>query len=111
MLSAVKSHNMEGIIMAEKKANIRAAGWKVDKVRATRDKDSITWEAVGGDVTLWFPPGRDPLGIGESTISAGQTLTKSVPKEVKRGTYEYSMFFHQDNEMAEGGSPPIIIID
>ncbi|MFQ5865532.1 MAG: hypothetical protein ACE5IW_09920 [bacterium] len=100
--------------MSQHKPKIEKKGvlkkrWKIKRVKAIKD-DEITWEANDGDITIWFPPGMDPLEIHQKTISSGTSLTRKIPPNVT-GTYEYSIFCHKDKQMVEGNSPPQIIID
>ncbi len=96
--------------MAHHRLRMRKVGnrRKIGRVIATKN-DEVSWEADDGDITIWFPRGRDPLGVGETRISNGNTLTKRVPQRVE-GTYEYSIFSHKDNQMVESDSPPEMII-
>ena len=97
--------------MKHHKPNIDMRGNR-SKIAGIRAKvgDQITWEAFNGDVTIWFPAEHDPLGVGETKIVQGDKLVKEVPEGV-HGTFEYSIYVHSHKHMAEGNSPPTVIID
>lgn len=84
--------------------------WIVEKIKDAKTADQVTWIAPDDSkITIWFPPGRDPLNVGTKTLDPGDTLSKPVPPDAK-GTYPYSVYIFKDNVMAEGGSGPEIII-
>jgi len=85
--------------------------WVIDKIKAKRG-DEISWTAPDdSDITIWFPPTRDPLKVGTITLRCAESLTKIVDKSVKKGTYHYSVYCHEDGTMAEGGTGPEMIIE
>jgi plastocyanin len=85
--------------------------WVIDKIKAKRG-DEISWTAPDdSDITIWFPPKGDPLKIGTIALDSGESLIKVVSKSVKKGTYPYSVYCHEDNSMAEGGTGPEMIIE
>ncbi len=96
-------------------------GWVVDLIPDAQAGDQITWTAPDGtggtdktDITIWFPPFPkwDPLGIGTTTLQAGQSITRTVPAGARADHYHYSVFCHSDGKMAEGtNSPPEMIIE
>lgn len=101
--------------MAKKNPEIRLRRprYKIDPVILSLEKnDDYEWAARDEEVTIWFPP-NNPFGIVDP-VNIKENETKefhlSTPKP-KRGVYEYNVYFHQSDTMAEGSSPPIIIIN
>lgn len=85
--------------------------WKVNsiKVKATDDNE-VTWTCDDSDFMIWFPPDWNPL-IGANQSGKTRSFTAQVRQDVLAGqTYQYSIFCYADNEMAEGSSPPTMII-
>lgn len=97
--------------MAKHPAKIRSrTRYKMHTIRVTRN-DTIEWTAhQNSDLTLWFPPGN-PFGIQDAVeVTKKKSFTIDDLSKVAPGTYEYSVFCHEDDQMAEGDSPPRIII-
>ena len=97
--------------MAKYKVKIHSRRrYKMDTIRVTRN-DTIEWTAhQNSDLTLWFPPGN-PFEIkGEVKVTKNKPFIIGDLSKVAPGTYEYSVFCHDDNKMADGDSPPRIII-
>ncbi|MDP2885667.1 MAG: hypothetical protein Q8P51_11685 [Ignavibacteria bacterium] len=78
--------------------------------------DEFTWKAPSdSDITIMFPPGRDPLGIGTWRIGQGGQLKKHLPQEAVLDWkypchYRYAIFCHRTNNFAVMNSDPEIII-
>lgn len=86
--------------------------WKVDsiKVKATDDNE-VTWTCNDSDFMIWFPPDWNPL-VGTNQSGKTRLFTAQVRQDVSPGqVYQYSIFCYADNEMAEGNSPPTMIIE
>ena len=61
-------------------------------------------------ITVWFPPARDPLGIGATTIEAGGVIRKTV--YAVKGNYPFAIYSHADNKMLvprDASGPEMII--
>ena len=86
--------------------------WYASKIRTKVGAgDDIEWTSdQETEFEIWCPPNRDPLQPGPTSSTDG-TLERTVKKDAKKGIYEYSLFCEKNNEMAEGDSPPRIIIE
>lgn len=79
-------------------------------------KDTFTWVAPAESaITIMFPPSRDPLGIGCTTVDASESLTRKLaraeaPDNLMCGRYRYAIFCHRTNNFAVMNSDPEIII-
>lgn len=71
--------------------------------------EKVVWICKDSDFRIWFPPEHDPLDPGPETSDRGK-LERTVSKDATPGEYQYSMYFIKDKSLAEGNSPPIIII-
>ncbi|MBI4535169.1 MAG: hypothetical protein HY708_02750 [Ignavibacteriae bacterium] len=83
--------------------------WKVEEIRL-KPEDEITW-SCNDDFAIWFPPGRDPLDATTGNLAKAKQQKRKVKKGVEKGVYEYALFCYGDNTMAEGNSPPKMIIE
>ena len=84
--------------------------WYASKI-TTKAGEDINWTSdQKTEFEIWCPPNRDPLQPGQGSSTNG-TLDRKVKKDAKPGTYWYAVFCEKNDEMAEGGSPPRIIIE
>jgi len=80
-------------------------------------KDEFVWKApADSTITIMFPPSRDPLGIGCTTVDASDPLTRKLaraeaPDNLMCGKYRYAIFCHKTNNFAIMNSDPEIIIN
>ncbi len=82
---------------------------KVHEVKGSPGQ-TVTWTSKDSDFRIWFPPEHDPLEPGPDKSTKGN-LTRKLKRNLVPGEeYEYSMFFFDDQLLAEGNSPPIMII-
>ncbi|MCL4538516.1 MAG: hypothetical protein M1378_02770 [Bacteroidetes bacterium] len=71
--------------------------------------EKVVWTCSDSDFRIWFPPEHNPLEPGPETSVNGR-LERTVNKDAAQEEYQYSMYFFKDKSLAEGNSPPIIII-
>jgi len=88
--------------------------WKVPSIVVKSSKDAtnqITWKTYDqSDFAVWFDPHKtDPLKAGPVESTNG-SLTREVGDSASAGTYEYRLLCFEDGELAEGSSPPTMII-
>lgn len=86
--------------------------WYASKITAkVGSAEDIEWTSdQETEFSIWCPPNRDPLQPGPTSSTDG-TLERTVKIDAEEGAYEYSVFCEKNDEMAEGDSPPRIIID
>jgi hypothetical protein len=83
--------------------------WVISPVKDVRPGDTIEWRATGSAIAIWFPPGNDPLKIGQRRIGKGKKFVKRIPKNLRKtGDYPYSVYCYETGEMAESNSTPYI---
>jgi len=75
----------------------------------------ITWFSDDTEFEIWFPKELNPFSnsnLPEQALlnSRGRRVKKRMPNNIDPGTYEYSIFCKKTNTMAEGNSPPRMII-
>ncbi len=86
-----------------------SSGWIISSLDDVQPGDRIEWKATGTDIVIWFPPDKDPLGIGQRRVRKGKTFVKRVPQNLrKRGVFPYSVFCYETGEMASSNSSPYI---
>ena len=78
---------------------------------------TITWSSDDTEFEIWFPRDRNPVtGIPFlrrlSANSRGRRVIRHFKnlKNLEPGVYHYTIFCKKNNSMAEGNSPPRMII-
>ena len=78
--------------------------------------DVFVWKAPDDSaITIMFPPSRDPLGIGCTTLEPKEKLVRNLsraalPERLPKAKYRYAIFCHRTNNFAVMNSDPEIII-
>ncbi|OGU28848.1 MAG: hypothetical protein A2X67_03515 [Ignavibacteria bacterium GWA2_55_11] len=94
--------------------------YKVNGLSGSLSKQTIfVWKAPpDSDITIFFPPYRDPLRIGTQTIKAGEELLRRLPEDFQempqpspRRIYRYAIYTDSTGTFAEMNSDPEVIID
>jgi len=70
--------------------------------------DVITWESKDSNATFFFPS-QELFGKKEFQVDKGDILELTVQEKIREGSYPYAVFTN-NNDFAEGGSFPRIII-
>ena len=84
-----------------------------------KKKDTIVWTLKGTDAYFQFPEKLlDPVDPEDSLhngytkfLKDGKKLKLKISDDAPSGTYEYAVFCTADGVFAQGGSPPVIIIE
>ncbi len=97
-----------------KKHQVRSqSNHHVDRITA-KPGDKVLWSSTFSDFRIWFPPESDPLVPDKKKkdpwVSSNKCLERTIKTEAVPGEYHYSMYFFADGSLAEGNSPPVIII-
>lgn len=69
----------------------------------------VRWKMKDSGAVFFFPD-EELFGETEYRVPKGETLSLTVNDNVEKGEYPYAVFT-DNNEFAEGGSYPKIIID
>jgi hypothetical protein len=81
------------------------------KIESLTDGDTFELTAPANtSITIWFPPCRDPLEIGSTTLQPGQKIVRRVFAE--KGRYPFSIYMHATNKMCvprDASGPEMII--
>ncbi|MGM0546552.1 MAG: hypothetical protein ACQEST_07505 [Bacteroidota bacterium] len=72
-------------------------------------EESINWEMEDSGAIFFFPR-KELFGKSEFQVSKGETLSLTISKNAQKGEYPYAVFT-DNNDFAEGGSFPKLIID
>lgn len=71
--------------------------------------DSITWEIKNSSAIFFFPK-KELFGKSEYHVEEGEKLSLTISDNAKKGRYPYAVFT-DNNDFAEGGSFPILIVE
>ncbi len=74
-----------------------------------KKEENINWEMDDSGAVFFFPR-KELFGKSEFRVSKGETLSLKIPKNAKSGEYPYAVFT-DNNDFAEGGSFPRLIIE
>jgi hypothetical protein len=83
--------------------------WKVPNKEVSRG-DTVVWVAPqNSDVYIQFMDDR-LVGSYTQFIEKGQSLSKVIGKEARKGDNPYAVFIYEDSVYAVGESPPRLIV-
>lgn len=74
-----------------------------------RKDEPITWKMKNSSAVFFFPK-KNLFGKSEYHVKEGETLSLTVSDDVERGRYPYAVFT-DNNDFAEGGSFPVLIVE
>lgn len=101
------------------KRDIKADIYFIDKIEIEQEELSkgieITWLADDTDFEIWFPHHRNPIVkflffLKLPIHSRRRRATRKIRRNLKPGTYYYSIFCKENSTMARGNSSPQMIV-
>lgn len=74
-----------------------------------KKEEKVSWEMDDSGAVFFFPR-KELFGKSEFQVPKGETLSLKIPKNAPKGEYPYAVFT-DNNDFAEGGSFPKLIIE